>query len=88
MPGPTLVRVRASNGAGTSEPSNEATVTVGNATACTAPPSVPERLKAAVNGSSMVWSWGGGEGRRHLPYILQICVGPRRERDRVISNTG
>ena len=84
--GTYFVRVRASNGAGTSEPSNEATVTVGNATACTAPPSVPEGLKATVNGSSMVWSWVAAKGGA-TSYILETASGPEGK-NRVISNTG
>jgi hypothetical protein len=57
--GTYFVRVRAQNDAGTSAPSNEVIVTVGNGTASPTPgvPGSPGGLTATVSGSAVTFAW-------------------------------
>ncbi|MGH9144342.1 MAG: C25 family cysteine peptidase [Vicinamibacterales bacterium] len=75
--GTYFVRVRASNGLGLSEPSNEATVVVGGSDSgpCTAPPGVPGGLRFIVNGPSVILSW---DAPLFGPtsYIVETASGP------------
>lgn len=65
-----FVRIRATNGAGTSGPSNEVRITVGNAVPCGAL-SPPTSLAAAVTGSTVMLTWAAPGGCAPTGYIIQ-----------------
>jgi hypothetical protein len=64
------VRVRAVTAAGVSAPSNEATLIVGGAAACTGAPSAPGPLNASVAGSTVLLNWGAASGQPSS-YLLE-----------------
>ena len=71
--GTYFVRVRGSNAAGASAPSNEATLVVSGG-GCAGVPGAPAGLNASVNGSTVSLSWGGVAGA--TSYVLEAGSGP------------
>ena len=73
-PGVYYVRVRASNLAGTSGPSNEVIVQVG--VGCTGPPPAPTSFNASVNGLNVTFNWLAPPSQPVSSYQLEAGSGP------------
>src|SRR5206468_12836301 len=71
--GTYFVRVRGSNAAGTSAPSNEATLIV-TGSGCTAAPAAPSGLTGAVAGTTVTLTWGSVSGA--ASYVLEAGSAP------------
>jgi hypothetical protein len=72
--GPYFVRVKATNAAGTSAPSNEALLTVGGG--CTAPPGAPGNLRVSSNsGGTIVFAWNAASGSP-TTYLIEAGSAP------------
>lgn len=71
-PGRYYVRVKALNAIGLSPASNEAVVTVG----CASAPSAPQSLTAAVNGNAVSLQWVDSEGCSDTQYRLRVGSAP------------
>jgi subtilisin family serine protease len=68
------IRVRASNNTGMSDPSGEASFSIGSATS---PPGTPETLAATVTGDSVTLSWSPPRwGGPPTHYLLQAGLSP------------
>ena len=78
------IRVRASNASGTSEPSNEAKVVVGD---CTAPPSAPSGLSFSVNGSTVVLTWDASKSAP-TSYVVETETGSEGNSPVVVDTGG
>src|SRR5262249_47402835 len=66
------VRVRATNTSGTSSPSNEAILTVGNG--CAAPPGTPTGLVATAIGTTVILTWSAASGA--TSYVVEAGATP------------
>jgi hypothetical protein len=71
--GTYYVRVRGTNSAGTSAPSNEATLIVSGG-GCSAPPAAPSLLTGSVSGSTVSLAWTSASGA--TSYIVEAGTGP------------
>ena len=74
-PGVYYARMRASNLAGLSAPSNEVIVRVG--VACTAPPAAPSAFSAAIGGLNVTFNWlGGASPEPTATYVIEVGSAP------------
>lgn len=68
--GTYYVRVRAKNACGTSAPSNEVVVVVGNASPCQ-PPGAPTRLTGSLDGTTLRLVWFAPAGAAPTSYVIE-----------------
>lgn len=81
-PGTYYVRVKGSNGDGTSLPSNEAMFTV---TSPCSSPAAPNGLSASISGSTVTLMWTASSGA--ASYILEVGSGTGRS-DTLVTDLG